>query len=120
MLDHRFLPRFPLVTRPHFYSIDLWFKRNPGQMPVKEGSNVEIQRESDGLTRGEIPCGGSEGDELRGCGPPGRCISKLILLRPGGKARTRHYPPPAPSRGLWRYRVCPPAEYPIRGRPGRT
>src|ERR1035438_3114045 len=32
----------------------------------REASNVEIQRESDGLTRGEIPCGGSERDELRG------------------------------------------------------
>jgi hypothetical protein len=32
----------------------------------KEASNVEIQCQSDGLTRGEIPRGGSEGDGLRG------------------------------------------------------
>jgi hypothetical protein len=32
----------------------------------KEASNVEIQRQSDGLARGEIPRGGAEGDGLRG------------------------------------------------------
>jgi hypothetical protein len=32
----------------------------------KEASNVEIQYQSDGLTRGEIPRGGSERDGLRG------------------------------------------------------
>jgi hypothetical protein len=32
----------------------------------KEASNVEIQCQSDGLTRGEIPRGGAEGDGLRG------------------------------------------------------
>jgi hypothetical protein len=32
----------------------------------KEASNVEIQCQSDGLARGEIPRGGSEGDGLRG------------------------------------------------------
>jgi hypothetical protein len=32
----------------------------------KEASNVEIRFDSDGLARGEIPCGGSEGDGLRG------------------------------------------------------
>ncbi len=31
----------------------------------KEASNVEIQCQSDGLARGEIPCGGSQGDGLR-------------------------------------------------------
>src|ERR1035437_5606384 len=32
----------------------------------KEALNVKIQCQSDSLTRGEIPCGGSERDELRG------------------------------------------------------
>jgi hypothetical protein len=32
----------------------------------KEASNVQIRFDSDGLTRGEIPRGGSEGDGLRG------------------------------------------------------
>jgi hypothetical protein len=32
----------------------------------KEASNVEIQCQSDGLTRGEISRGGPEGDGLRG------------------------------------------------------
>jgi hypothetical protein len=32
----------------------------------KEASNVEIRFDSDGLARGEIPCGGSQGDGLRG------------------------------------------------------
>jgi hypothetical protein len=31
----------------------------------KEAMNVEIQRQSDGLARGEIPCGSTERDELR-------------------------------------------------------
>jgi hypothetical protein len=34
--------------------------------PNKEVSNVEIQCQSDGLARGEIPRGGAEGDGLRG------------------------------------------------------
>src|SRR5208337_2544039 len=58
----------------------------------KEASNVEIQRQSDGLARGEIPRGGPQRDGLPGRGPPRWSAPELLLLGPRGKSREHYYP----------------------------